>query len=315
MRQAGRYLPEYRALKERFGFAEMTRRPEIAAEITLQPIRRFAFDAAIIFSDIMTPLEAFGIKIDFSPGPVIASPLRSPEAIENLTPTEQIAPYVGTALRLVRAELPSSVALIGFCGAPLTLAAYLIEGSGSKDYEHFRRFLRTEPSSVHVLLDKLTDLCIEYLKMQIACGAQAVQLFDTGAGLHGLSAYKEFAIPYNARILEALTGSGAARIYFALGGAHLLDAIAEVPAEVVGIDWRTDLKQARRKLGSRTLQGNLDPAALFADRSALATEVRNVLESGADGPHIFNLGHGIWPGTPLEAVAEVIEIVHSWARP
>jgi uroporphyrinogen decarboxylase len=314
MRQAGRYLPEYLEVKSRSSFLEMTRDPAIAAEITLQPLRRFPLDAAIIFSDIMTPLEALGIEIEFKPGPFISQPLRSRAAIEALALREPIAPFVGEALRLVRAELAPEIALIGFGGAPLTLASYLVEGSGGKEYEHFRQFLRAEPAAMHLLLDKLTDLSIAYLRMQVASGAQAIQLFDSWAGLHDAQTYREFALPYNTRIMEALADTGAARIFFALGAWHLIDVVAEVPCEAAGVDWRTDLRAARAKLPGRALQGNLDPAYLFADRETLAAQARRVLEAGLGGPHVFNLGHGIWPQTPVDAVAHLIETVHEFKR-
>ncbi len=314
MRQAGRYLPEYLAIKERSSFREMTRTPEIAAEITLQPIRRFALDAAIVFSDIMTPLEALGVEVEFAPGPHIAAPLRSQAQIDALALREPVAPFVGEALRIVRAELQPEVALIGFAGAPLTLAAYLIEGGGSKEYERFRQFLRAEPAATHRLLEKLTALTIAYLRMQVAAGAQAIQLFDSWAGLHDEPTYREFALPYNARIMQALAGTGAPRIYFAVGASHLLAPIAEIPAEGVGVDWRTDLREARRKLPGRALQGNLDPAMLFAQAGDLAAETLRVLRAGEGGPHVFNLGHGIWPATPVEAVARLVDAVRAYER-
>jgi uroporphyrinogen decarboxylase len=314
MRQAGRYLPEYRAIKERSSFREMTRDPAIAAEITLQPLRRFALDAAIIFSDIMTPLEALGVDVEFSPGPSIARPLRSRAAIEALALHEPVAPFVGDALRIVRAELSPEIALIGFAGAPLTLAAYLVEGSGSKEYEHFRQFMRAEPAAMHALLDKLTELSISYLRMQVAAGAQVIQLFDSWAGLHDLATYREFAVPYHARIMEALSDSGAARIYFALGASHLMAAVADVPCDAVGVDWRTELRAARGAFGSRALQGNLDPAVLYADRGTIAAEARRVLDAGRGGAHVFNLGHGIWPTTPIDAVSHLVETVRGYDR-
>jgi uroporphyrinogen decarboxylase len=314
MRQAGRYLPEYRALKARSSFLEMTRTPEIAAEITLQPLRRFPFDAAIIFSDIMTPLEALGIDIQFNPGPSIAQPLRSRAQIDALVQRAEIAPFVGAALGIVRKELAADVGLIGFGGTPLTLAAYLIEGGGSKEYARFRQFLRSEPAALHVLLDKLTELTIGYLRMQVAAGADAIQLFDSWAGLHDEPAYREFGLPYNRRIMDALAETGAARMFFALGASHLMDAVAEIPADVVSVDWRTDLRAARARLPGRALQGNLDPAFLFAAPEKLAAEARRVLTSGLGGAHIFNLGHGIWPDTPIEAVAHLVETVHAFKR-
>ena len=314
MRQAGRYLPEYLAIKARSSFREMTRDPALAAEITLQPLRRFPLDAAIIFSDIMTPLEALGIAIEFTPGPSIAQPLRSREAIDRLELREEIAPFVGDALRLVQAALAPEVALIGFAGAPLTLAAYLVEGGGSKEYERFRTFLRAEPAALHALLEKLTTLTIRYLRMQIAAGARIVQLFDSWAGLHDVDTYRAFGLPYVQRIMEALADTGAARIYFALGATHLIEPIAEIPAEAVGLDWRTDLAAARARLPGRALQGKLDPAVLFADRATIVEQARLVLERGRGGAHIFNLGHGIWPATPIDAVAQLIETVHAYGR-
>jgi uroporphyrinogen decarboxylase len=314
MRQAGRYLPEYMTIKERSSFVEMTRTPEIAAEITLQPLRRFPLDAAIIFADIMTPLEALGLEIEFSPGPHIAKPLRSDAAIDALSLREPVAPFVGEALEMVRAQLPQDVALIGFAGAPLTLAAYLVEGSGSKEYEHFRAFMRAHPASLHALLGKLTDMSIAYLRMQVESGADVIQLFDSWAGLHDLSTYREFAVPYNMRIMEALGDAGVARIFFALGASHLTDAIAQIPAEAVGIDWRTDVRATRQALPGRTLQGNLDPAVLFADRDTIAEAARRVLDAGSGGAHVFNLGHGIWPSTPVDAVAHLVETVKAYAR-
>lgn len=312
MRQAGRYLPEYRELRSRHSFIEMTRSPKLAAEATLQPIRRFDFDAAIVFSDIMTPLEALGIEMDFSPGPVIRRPLRSPATIAALEMRAEPAPYVGEALRLVRAELPPEIALIGFCGAPLTLSAYLVEGGGSKEFEQFRRLLRAEPQALHDLQRRLTELSIAYVRMQIACGAQAIMLFDSWAGLHDAATYAEFAVPYNRRIMEAAADAGAARILFARGASHLLRELGQIPTEAVGVDWRTDLETARAALPGRALQGNLDPAVLFAERATVEREARRVLDAGARGAHIFNLGHGIWPETPIEAVSALVRSVHAY---
>jgi uroporphyrinogen decarboxylase len=314
MRQAGRYLPEYLEVKARSSFLEMTRTPSIAAEITLQPLRRFPLDAAIIFSDIMTPLEALGLKIEFSPGPSLAEPLRSRTQIESLVLRDEIAPFVGDALRIVKSDLAPEVGLIGFAGAPLTLAAYVIEGGGSKEYARFREFLRREPAAVHLLLEKLTELTIRYLRMQIDAGADAVQLFDSWAGLHDEPTYREFGLPYYKRIMQGIAGLGAARMFFALGASHLMDPIAEIPCEVVGLDWRTDLRVARRQLPGRALQGNLDPAMLYAEPKALAAEARRILAAGSGGAHIFNLGHGIWPNTPLDAVAHLVETVHTYER-
>ena len=314
MRQAGRYLPEYLAVKAKSSFLEMTRTPEIAAEITLQPLRRFPIDAAIIFSDIMTPLEALGIDIQFNPGPSIAAPLRTRAQVEALALQDEIAPFVGDALRLVKAALPKDIGLIGFGGTPLTLAAYLIEGGGSKEYAKFRQFLRSDPDVVHLLLEKLTELTIHYLRGQVAAGADAIQLFDSWAGLHDEPTYREFGLPYYQRIMNALADTGAARIFFALGASHLMGAIAEIPSEAVGVDWRTDLRLARKQLPGRALQGNLDPAMLYADKATLKGEAERILTAGLGGAHIFNLGHGIWPNAPIDAVAHLVDTVHNFKR-
>lgn len=314
MRQAGRYLPEYRAIKERSSFEQMTRDPAVAAEITLQPLRRFPLDGAIIFSDIMTPLESLGVEVAFNPGPTIANPIRTAAQVDALNLREPIAPFVGEALRLVRAELPAGATLIGFGGAPLTLATYLVQGSGSKEYEQFRQFLRAQPAAMHALLEKLTELSIAYLTMQVQSGAQVIQLFDSWAGLHDLETYREFAVPYHARIMRALGELGVARIYFALGASHLLDAIAEIPSEGVGIDWRTPFRRARGTLGQRAIQGNLDPAVLYADGATIEREAIRVLDAARGGAHIFNLGHGIWPDTPIDSVARLVETVHRYER-
>lgn len=317
MRQAGRYLPEYRAIKARASFWEMVRTPELAAEVTLQPLRRFPLDAAILFSDIMTPLPAMGLQIEFSPGPVVAEPLRSQAQLEALRIPEpqEIAPYVAEAIRLVRHELRGQpVALIGFAGAPLTLAAYLIQGSGSKDYQDFRAFLRQEPSLAHRLLEKLSELSIRYLRMQIEAGAQAIQLFDSWAGLHDGEVYRTFGLPYNRAVLSALAGLNAPRIYLAVGASHLYPLLAELPCEVVSVDWRMSLAQVRPFFPAHTLQGNLDPAVLLASPAVIAQEAKRVLRAGLGGPHIFNLGHGVIRTTPPEHVAYLVEVVRQFNR-
>jgi uroporphyrinogen decarboxylase len=262
----------------------------------------------------MTPLDALGIEVEFAPGPIVRRPIRSRSDVEALRVRAEPAPYVGEALRLAREQLPEHVGLIGFCGAPLTLAAYVVEGGGSKDFEQFRRLLRSEPQTIHELLDRLTELSIAYARVQIAGGAQALMLFDSWAGLHDAATYAEFGVPYNTRIVEAAAGAGAARIVFALNAAHLLGELARIPCEATGVDWRTGLAAAREQLPGRALQGNLDPAVLFADRAAIEREARRVLDDGSGGPHIFNLGHGIWPQTPIEAVSALVQFVHSYRR-
>lgn len=314
MRQAGRHLPEYRALKEKHTFWELARTPELAAEVTLQPVRRYALDAAILFSDIMTPLPKMGLAIDFQPGPVFEEPIRDPRQVERLRipAREEIAPFVADALRLIRRESP--VPVIGFAGAPLTLATYIVQGGGSKDYAEFRAFLRQEPLAAHALLDKLTEVTIRYLDLQIEAGAQAVQLFDSWAGLHDARTYAEFGRPYAKRVLEALTRHGIARIYLAVDAAHLYDEIAQLPAEAVSVDWRQPLSTVRRRLPNKTLQGNLDPALLLAPAKVLVAEAERVLREGLGGAHIFNLGHGILQQTDPDAVALLIDTVKTFDR-
>lgn len=316
MRQAGRYLPEYRAIKAKSSFLEMVRTPELAVEVTLQPLRRYAgLDAAIIFSDIMTPLPAMGVHVEFSPGPVL-EPLRSRTLIDALRipETAEIAPFLEDALRLTRRELEgTNRPLIGFAGAPLTLAAYLIQGSGSKDFEEFRAFLRLEPSASHALLGKLTEVSIRYLKAQVAAGAQVIQLFDSWAGLHDTNTYREFALPYNTKILNALGGL-VPRIYLAVGAGHLYDVIRELPCEAISVDWRTQIDRVRAALPNKTVQGNLDPAALLGDFDSLQREASRVLNAGLNGAHVFNLGHGIFRQTDPAMLERLIAQVHAFER-
>ncbi|MER3484090.1 MAG: uroporphyrinogen decarboxylase [Meiothermus sp.] len=317
MRQAGRYLPEYLAIKAKSSFWEMVRTPELAAEVSLQPLRRFPLDAAIIFSDIMTPLPAMGVDIAFNPGPVVANPIRSQAQIDALRvpETEEIAPFLGEAIGLTRKELePRNVPVVGFGGAPLTLATYLIQGSGAKEYEEFRAFLRLEPAATHALLKKLTEVSIRYLKMQIEAGAQAIQLFDSWAGLHDWETYREFSLPYNAAIFRALEGLGVPRIYLAVGSSHLYPVIAELPCEAVSVDWRLSLDRIRPQLPGKTLQGNLDPSVLLSSPEVITREAHKVLRAGLGGAHIFNLGHGVIRTTPPDHVAHLTEIVHSFDR-
>jgi uroporphyrinogen decarboxylase len=314
MRQAGRYLPEYRAIKEKASFWEMCRTPELACEITLQPVRRLGVDAAILFQDIMTPLPPMGVKIDFRPGPVFESPVRSERDVQALrVPAEdEIAPYVAVAIKFIRKDCP--VPLIGFGGAPLTLATYMVQGGGSKDFEEFRQFLRQEPTLAHALLDKLTEVSIRYLKMQLGAGAQAIQLFDSWAGLHDARTYAEFGRPYAARVLDALAEYQVPRLYIAVDALHLYGEIARLPAEVISVDWRAPLSQVRALLPGKTLQGNLDPAALLAPKPIIKDEAERVLREGLGGAHIFNLGHGIMRQTPPEHAEYLVEVVKGFDR-
>ena len=317
MRQAGRYLPEYMAVKSRSSFWEMVRTPELTAEVTLQPIRRFGLDAAIVFSDIMTPLPPMGVNIEFNPGPIIEKPIRTKAQIDALEipDASEIAPFLEQALRLIRAELHSSnTPLIGFGGAPLTLATYLIQGSSSKDYEEFRAFLRLEPAASHALLEKLTEVSIRYLRAQVLAGAQVIQLFDSWAGLHDERTYRDFALPYNQKVLSALEDLHVPRIYLAIGCSHLYPVIAELPAEAFSLDWRLPLSSIRPIFGTRTLQGNLDSSVLLASKDIITLETQRVLKSGLGGAHVFNLGHGISRFTNPDHVAHLVDVVRNFDR-
>jgi uroporphyrinogen decarboxylase len=314
MRQAGRYLPEYRVIKEKHGFWNMCRTPELAAEITMQPVRRLGVDAAILFQDIMTPLPPMGIDIEFKPGPVIASPIRSKEQVDALVipDKEGLVPFVAEAIKLIRAE--AKVPLIGFGGAPLTLATYLIQGAGSKEYEEFRQFLRYSPEVAHQLLDKLTEVSINYLTKQIEAGAQAIQLFDSWAGLHDARTYAEFAKPYNERIFKALAAYKVPRLYIAVGALHLYGEIQKLSCEVVSVDWRAPLNIVRPMLKGKTLQGNLDPAVLFAPKEVIKQDTERILTEGLGGAHIFNLGHGIMQHTNPDNAQFLIDTVQAFER-
>jgi uroporphyrinogen decarboxylase len=314
MRQAGRYLPEYRKVRADVDFTTLTRRPDLAAEVTLQPIRRFALDASIIFSDIMVPVEGMGVKLDYAPGPVIEDPIRTLTQVEALRPLvpEEHVPFVMESIRLVRRALPAHVPLIGFCGAPFTLFCYLVGGKGSKEFAVPRSFIHAEPTTTALLLDCLADAMIVYLRAQAAAGAQALMIFESWGGLLGPVDYANVALPPMRRIVEGLSDLGLPLIYFANDGMANLEAIKSLAVDVVGIDWRTPLAYARRTLGpTKAVQGNLDPAVLFAPTDTLRRRVDAVLADAGPAPgHIFNLGHGIWPETDPDAVARLVDYVH-----
>lgn len=313
MRQAGRYLPEYRDVRSKVGFAELTRSPELAAEVTLQPIRRFAFDASIIFSDIMVPLEGMGIDLDYAPGPVIAQPIRTVKQVDEMRALvpERDVPFVMDAIRLTRAGLPAHVPLIGFAGSPFTLFAYLVAGKPSKEFSVPRAFLQAEPDVSARLLDRLADAMIVYLRAQAAAGAQALMLFESWGGLLGPYDFRHVAMPPVKRIFEGLKDLGVPLIYFANNCGTMLDIISELPVDVVGVDWRVPLAGARKLLPGKAVQGNLDPAVLFAPKDTLARRIDEVLADAGPAPgHIFNLGHGIWPETDPDAVKRLVDTVH-----
>lgn len=313
MRQAGRYLPEYRDVRSKVGFAELTRTPELAAEVTLQPIRRFAFDASIIFSDIMVPLEGMGIDLDYAPGPVIAEPIRTLKQVEAIRPLvpERDVPFVMEAIKLTRAGLPAHVPLIGFAGSPFTLFAYLVAGKPSKEFSVPRSFVHAQPEVTARLLERLADAMIVYLRAQAAAGAQALMLFESWGGLLGPHDFRNVALPPVKRIFEGLKDLDVPLIYFANNCGTMLDIVSELPVHVVGLDWRVPLSGARKLLPGKAIQGNLDPAVLFAPKAALEKRIDEILADAGPAPgHIFNLGHGIWPEVDPDAVKRLVDYVH-----
>ncbi len=315
MRQAGRYLPEYRDLRSRHDFLEVCRTPDLAAEVTLQPVRRFPLDAAILFSDILLPLDAFSIPMTFSPGPKIAAPVRARAEVEALRarPAREAVPFVADSIRLVRRELDGRVPLIGFCGAPFTLAAYLVQGEGKEGFGALKNLMFREPATAELLLGKLAAAMSDYLRLQIDAGVQAVQIFDSWAGILGPEDYARFALPYVKQLVASVRDAGVPIIYFVNGAPHLIEAAASAGSDVLGVCWRTPLDQAARRVGpSVALQGNLDPHTLFADQAFIRARATRILDSMAGRPgHIMNLGHGILPDTPIAAVETLIEAVHA----
>lgn len=311
MRQAGRYLPEYRAVRQQAGgFLEMIRAPEHAAEVTLQPVRRFGVDAAILFSDILVPLEAMGMHLVFDEhGPSFPEPLRSRAAIDALREVDpdHAMGFVGEALRRVRRELPDETALVGFCGAPFTLAAYAIEGQGAKSFAATRATMYRDTSSFEALMGKLATVVARHLRYQITHGAEAVVLFDTWAGTLGREDYLRYAAPWTRAVLNEL-GGATPRVLFVHGGDHLLDDLVNTGAEAIALDWRTPIGRAFERFGDRVaLQGNLDPAALLAGPDEVTRRTRGLLDEVAGRPgHVLNLGHGVFKETDPECVAAFV---------
>jgi uroporphyrinogen decarboxylase len=277
------------------------------------PLKRFPLDAAIVFADIMSPMPALGIEFDFDPGPVVANPIRGGADLERLRDPapEEIAPEVMRALALTRAALPAGTALLGFCGAPWTLAAYLVEGKGAKDFPTLRAFAAAEPALLDRLLARLTNLQIDYVRAQAKAGADAIQVFDSWAGLLSRASWEKLIRPHLATLLEAMGRSKIPRILFLQNAPHLVDAYAALPAEVLGVDWRVDLADLQRRHPERAVQGNLEPAILTAGAAPTRAAARELLAATAPRGHIVNLGHGILPQTPLESVEALVEVVHS----
>ena len=312
MRQAGRYMKEYRALRERHSILDLAKTPELACEVTLQPVRALPVDAAIILSDILLPVEPMGIGLRFAPGPVLENPVRSPADVRRLRDdgVAEGLSCVFEAVRLVRRELGGHVPLIGFAGAPFTLASYLIEGGASKDFLKTKSFMRSEPKAWDLLMAKISRVTSAYLKGQVEAGAQAVQLFDSWVGALSPEDYRRFVLPHSRRVIAALSRLGVPVIHFGTGTAGFLEDFASAGGDVVGVDWRVELSWASRRVGPRAVQGNLDPALLFCPRRSLREAVRGILAKAPRRGFIFNLGHGILPGTPVENVRAVAEWVH-----
>ena len=319
MRQAGRYLPEYRALRARRGFLELCKDPDAAAQVTVTAVERLGVDAAILFADILLVLEPMGVGLEYSrgDGPVIQRPVRTAEDVARLPEVlpEEAVPFVFETAKRARAALDGKVPLIGFAGAPFTLAAYLIEGGGSRDWLRAKRLMQGEPDAWHALLDKLARLTARYLNGQIAAGVEAVQLFDTWVGCLSPEDYRELVLPHTRAVIQALA-PGVPVIHFGTGTAGLLELMREAGGDVIGLDWRVDLGEAWARLGPGVgVQGNLDPAALLAPPAEIRRQARAILERAAGRPgHIFNLGHGVLPETPVEHVIALVEAVHELSR-
>jgi uroporphyrinogen decarboxylase len=319
MRQAGRYLPEYREIRAKHSFLEMCKTPELAAEVTIQPVRRYEIDAAIIFADILLPLEPMGVGLEFAKGegPVIHNPVRTMADVERLKPVEAATQieYLMKAIRIVLKELDGRVPLIGFTGAPFTLASYIIEGGGSRNYEHAKAMMFAEPKTWHKLMEHLTGVIINYLNAQIDTGVQAVQVFDSWVGALGPSDYREFVLPHQKNVIAGIKRS-VPLIHFAHGATHLLEMVSEAGGDVIGLDWRCDLDQAWKRVGhAKAVQGNLDPVSLFGSREFIRKRTKEILDraEGRNG-HIMNLGHGILQQTPLDHAEEFINATHELSK-
>jgi uroporphyrinogen decarboxylase len=319
MRQAGRSLPEYRKIKERYSLLEICRRPEICAEVTVQPVRRLGVDAAILYADIMHPLVGIGIDLEIKEGvgPVIAEPIRSMDgvaALRDLEPGEDL-PFVTDDIRATLDLLGGAVPLIGFGGAPFTLASYLVEGRPSRDFQHTKRLMYGAPDIWHAMMSRLAAIAGRYLTMQAQAGVHALQLFDSWIGALSPDDYRRYVQPYSRAVLEAAAATGLPTIHFGTGTATLLEAMAEAGGSTIGVDWRIPLDDAWARIGDeRGIQGNLDPLVLQAPIEVARRETESILRGAAGRPgHIFNVGHGIHPATDPDTIARVVEVVHEFA--
>ncbi len=314
MRQAGRYMREYREVRERHTFLEMCKKPEVASEVTVYAAHRLNVDAAIIFADILLITEPLGLELEFAKGegPVIHNPVRDARDVARLRELEDASAleYVYDAIRLTRRELRPDIPLIGFAGAPFTLASYIIEGGGSKNYLHTKRLMYTDAGAWHALMSLVSRALALYLNAQVAAGAQAVQLFDSWVGALSPDDYREFVLPHTRSVIERIT-HGVPVLHFGTGTAALLELMREAGGDVIGLDWRVRLDEAWARLGDVAVMGNFDPAALFTNPEVVRRRAKIILEQAAGRPgHIFNLGHGIMPETPVENVVALVEAVH-----
>lgn len=318
MRQAGRYMKEYRALRKKYSFLEMCKNPELAAQVTLQPIGKFKLDAAIIFSDILIPLEPMGVEFEFAKGegPVFHHPIREMKQIDLLSiiEPEEDLPFLMEAIRMVRRELEGKIPLIGFSGAPFTLASYIIEGGHSKNYILTKGLMYGNRPAWDRLMQKLSEVLIRYLNAQVRSGVQALQLFDSWVGCLSPSDYEEYVLPYSKRVIEGVDKS-VPLIHFATSSSTILRLMKQAGGDVIGVDWRDSLKEAWDRIGyDVAIQGNLDPVILLGSIDLIKKEVKRILDDAGGRPgHIFNLGHGILPETPVENVAALVETVHRYS--
>lgn len=316
MRQAGRYQPEYREIRKNYSLMEITYRPELCAEVTLLPVQQLDVDAAILFSDIVTPLKGMGLDVEIveNVGPVFHTPITSAKAVEAI-PTfnaQEMVPYVLETIKILNREL--TVPLIGFAGAPFTLASYMVEGRPTRDFRKVKALMYSEPATWNLLMEKLSSMVATYLVDQINAGCQIVQLFDSWVGNLNREDYETYVQPHYFKIAEAVKGTGAPLIHFGVHTGHLLTSMAKVGGDVLGIDWKEDLGEAWARINySHGVQGNLDPVTVFAPPDVLEAKTRAVMAKAAGRPgHIFNLGHGVHPPTPVSALQRVVEIVHSY---
>ncbi len=318
MRQAGRYLKEYRALRRKYSFLEMCKNPELAAKVTLQPVEKFKLDAAIIFSDILIPLEPMGVEFGFEKGegPVFHRPLRQMKEVRKLRiiePEEEIS-FLMKAIRIVRKELEGKIPLIGFCGAPFTLASYIVEGGHSKNYILTKTLMYQDRPTWDALMEKLSEVLVRYLKAQVRSGVQTLQIFDSWVGCLSPHDYKEYVLPYSKKVIQGV-GNSVPIIHFATSHSTLLGLMRHVGGDVIGVDWRVDIGEAWGRIGyDVAIQGNLDPVILLASVDLIEKEVKRILDGVKGRPgHVFNLGHGILPNTPVENVAALVDMVHEYS--